>query len=1120
MRNCKNAVGDQGGRSSLAYGLTILLVLAMGALSMSPLDAKVRSAQGNAIKTCIAKAKALSDEGRFQEALTLLEQAVKTAVSKPERDELRIAMADTHISWAASLGKNYENAAAIEEYKAALDIDKEIRPTSAASVLNNIGMVYSDLGEKKKALEFYEQALPIWRAFVDRTGEATTISNIGVMYSDLGEKKKALDYYEQALPIWRAIVDRRGEAVTLNNLGQAYSDLGEKKKALDYYEQALPVLRAVGDRADEATTLANIGTVYSDLGEKRKALEYFEQALPIRRAVGDRTGEATTLSNIGGVYSDLGEKRKALEYCEQALPILRAVGDRAGEAMTLSNIGGVYSDLGENKKAQESYEQALSLRRAVGDRRGEATMLSNIGVVYSDLGENRKALESYEQALPVLRAVGDRRGEATTLSNIGVVYSDLGENRKALEYFEQALPVLRAVGDRAVEATTLTNIGAVYSELGDKRKALESYGQALPLRRAVGDRRGEATTLSNIGMAYSDIGEKRKALEYYEQALLISRAVGDRTQEAMTLNNIGAVYYALGEIRKALEYDEQALPISRAAGNRSGEALKLSNMMQALKALSEPGLAIFYGKQAVNLYQRLRADIQGLDKELQKTYAKTVEGTYRGLADLLISRSRLPEAQQVLNLLKQEEYFDFVRRDAGEASSLNARATLTAAEADSENRYAAVVDKVAELGLRHGNLAIKQSRTAEEEAELKRLDSDLEAAGHAFQAFLDNLAEEFKAVSPGRDPVAQIREAQGLAEDLGELGSGTVAIYTLVGEEKTRIVLITPDIQIGREFPITRGNLALKVWAFREALQDPEKDPRPLGQELYGILVEPIAKDLVQAGARTLMWSLDGVLRYLPIAALYDGQGYFLERYRNVVFTPASNARLKDLPAAHWQGLGLGVSKEHEGFKPLPAVPAELHGIFQEGPKYPGGIVLGNALLDEDFTAESMRAALRKRIPLVHIASHFQFAPGNERDSFLLLGDGSHFSLDKVRASSNLFGGVELLTLSACETAMGGEGEGTEVEGFAVLAQRQGAKAVIASLWSIADASTSLLMREFYRVREATPGMSKAEALRQAQLALLEGRIKPVIIKGASNPVESYAHPYYWAPFILIGNWR
>jgi len=191
-----------------------------------------------------------------------------------------------------------------------------------------------------------------------------------------------------------------------------------------------------------------------------------------------------------------------------------------------------------------------------------------------------------------------------------------------------------------------------------------------------------------------------------------------------------------------------------------------------------------------------------------------------------------------------------------------------------------------------------------------------------------------------------------------------------------------------------------------------------------------------------------------------------------------------------------------------------------------------------------MLAELRKRHKVVHIASHFQFAPGNETSSALLLGDGSFLSLAQIKSLPNVFGGVDLLTLSACNTATGGSGaNGQEVEGFGVLAQRQGAKAVVASLWPVFDTSAKVLMQDFYRLREAKHDITKAEALRQAQLRLLHGvaAIEEANAKAETtdrrivheeppvagtkprftvDPKRPFAHPYYWAPFILIGNWK
>ncbi|MEG3922143.1 CHAT domain-containing protein, partial [Microcoleus sp. T3_A4] len=190
------------------------------------------------------------------------------------------------------------------------------------ATLNNIGGVYSELGEKQKALEYYSQSLPLFRAVGDRSGEAATLNNIGGVYSELGEKQKALEYYSQSLPLSRAVGNRSGEALTLNNIGNIYSDLGEKQKALEYYSQSLPLSRATGNRYGEATTLNNIGFVYSELGEKQKALEYYSQSLPLSRATGDRAGEATIFSNIAYTKRDLNNLPEALNDIESSLKII------------------------------------------------------------------------------------------------------------------------------------------------------------------------------------------------------------------------------------------------------------------------------------------------------------------------------------------------------------------------------------------------------------------------------------------------------------------------------------------------------------------------------------------------------------------------------------------------------------------------------------------------------------------------------------------------------------------------------------------------------------------------------------------------------------------------------
>jgi len=328
------------------------------------------------------------------------------------------------------------------EISAAREVNDDAR---LAKALSDRGWLHDQLREPSRALEYYEQALPLRRAVGDLAGEATTLNNIGAVYDGLAEWSRALEYFKQALPIRRAVDDRRGEATTLNNIGRVYIRLGDLSRALEYYEQALPLLHATGDRAGEATTLNNIGRVYASLGEHDRALEYFEQALPLRRAVGDRVGEATSLNNVGGVYASLGEHGRALEYYGQALLLMRAVGDPVGEAVTLNNIGAVYDGLGEHDRALEYYAQALPLRRAAGDRQGEASTLNNIGTVYGNIGEREKALEYLDQALLVFLTIGDPVGEAVTRSNVAAIYRSTGRLKEAVTELRQAVELKAAV---------------------------------------------------------------------------------------------------------------------------------------------------------------------------------------------------------------------------------------------------------------------------------------------------------------------------------------------------------------------------------------------------------------------------------------------------------------------------------------------------------------------------------------------------------------------------------------------------------------------------------------------------------------------------------------------------
>ena len=646
------------------------------------------------------------------------------------------------------------------------------------------------------------------------------------------------------------------------------------------------------------------------------------------------------------------------------------------------------------------------------------------------------------------------------------------------------------------------------------------------------NREDEGGTLDNLGQSYEQLGQYDRALGYFEQAVAIARETRHREGEGAALGNIADAYRLQGRNEEAARWFVQALAIAREIKDRPDEAAELSGLMDVWRSAGRPALAIFYGKQAVNTVQSMRADISGLGQDLQQSFLKGQENPYHTLGEILIAQGRLAEAEQVLALLKQEEYFQYIRRDAEEASSLKQRADLNPDEAEWERRYREMGERLMAIGAEHGNLLAKRTLTAEQEKRLEQLEQELTACNQAFQQFLGDLTEHFSAKPALGRSIDTLRDTQGIMENLRELPAGTVAIFTLIGADQFYAVLRTPDVQKAYRYPIKAADLNRKIEAFRQVVRNPELDPRPLGQELYQVLVAGMAADLRQAGAQTLMWSLDGALRYVPLAALYDGKQYLVEQYRVSVMTLASEMSLKDRPDRKWTAAGFGVTKEFAEAPALPSVAAELSGIIASRPGG-GGVLAGEIKLDDQFTRQSMRQTLLKRYPVVHIASHFHFQPGNDTKSYLQLGDGGHWTLGDLRTSANLFGGVQLLTLSACNT---GVGDGTEVEGFGTLAQRQGAKAVVASLWPVEDESTSHLMQEFYRMRESTRGITKLEALREAQLRLLRGGVKaqsraargrgenPASMHADGpryqlNPQAPYAHPFYWAPFFLMGNW-
>lgn len=1046
-----------------------------------------------------------------------------------------------------------------------------------ATSLDSLARVSRALGDMRKALEYYGQALPLWVAVGDRGEEADALVALATISYSLKETRQALGYFLQALDPIRVTRNRYAEATTLNNIGNCYSDLGEKEKAIDYIKQALVLYRAIEHRQGEITALNNLAHTYAALGKKQEALDFFQQALKVCRDAKEKPLEAHVLRNIGNLYSSQEEKRQALEPYRQALSIYQALDDKEKVVDVLDELGFAHVALGEKAEAVEYFLRALPLYKLTADDWKERGRLANLASLYIDLGEKKKALEYHLKGLELNREADDQVGVGTQLNNVGMVYMALGERRKARdEYFTEALKIFEALQDKHRQAWTHVCFGLVHTDLRATHKALEHYRRALALYREVKDKTREAQTLQNIGVVYSDLGETRRALEAFEEGL---RLTNSEIKRASFYHSIGNIYWDLGEKQKALEYKTRALVASVADG-KDAEAIALASMHYPWRMMGKGRLAAFYGKQAVNKYQELRQVLQGIDHETQKAFLGRIDSIYSDVAISLISVGRLAEAVQVLNLYRDQQYFDF-DRDPGQPAN---RLKPSRREAAFAARYERVAHAVGQAGGKIENFLRRfEDEQPDERLTAQRglLDVEYKAAADAFAAVLKEAEAEFSKPPDGDDEVPPEKDVEELQKTLRDLGQDTgqkaAALYTVADAESFHILLVTPDNIKAFSTPAkskTVDEMALRFYAL---LRSARYDPRPLGKQIYDIILKPAEAELKRTGTRTLLWAVSGNLRYVPMAALSpDGKGYLVEQYQNVMFTRSDRERMTRAVSRHWAGVGFGSSRAQKvkllgtefEFRELKGVTAELRAIFGEEPNVKG-ILPGTVITDTAFSGDAFFKELGVHRPLVHISSHFLFRPGDGSHSFLLLGDGTPLTLDELKGRGRVFEAVELLTLSACNTAaQRADADGREIDGFAELAQRLGAYAVMATLWPVSDKSTPHLMGSFYRLRQHAAGMTKAEALRKAQLSLLHGtsqlqgaRDYPPddIAKGASepdveivrapsggryaddprrdtgetlyvndrdalpymkNPAKPYAHPYYWAPFVLFGNWR
>ena len=996
--------------------------------------------------------------------------------------------------------------------------------------------------------------------------------------------RKAIEKYQQSMPLWQSAKDPAREASALYLIGNDYVNLGEKQKAFDFSNRALSLAEVAANRTDEeqrrvgmyvkAYALETLGRVHNEFGDKKKALELFSQALPLRKAIGDRAGEANTLNNMATAYKLMGDYQKAFALWTQARLIFSELGDRAREGTALNNICVIHEDMGRYKDALEFCNQALAIRRNMNFHLGEATVLNNLAHIYSSLGEYQKALDLYTQSQAIFKIAGSRQGQGIAFNNIGFVYGTLGEYQKAIDFYNQALDIFRAEGDQYREANVLNNVANNYAYIKDFSKALEINQRVLSLRKAVGDRDGEAVTLNNVANCYSNLGEKQKGLDYYNQSIILHRSIGNPRQLASALRDAGALYLNLGDNQRALDYFNEGLQITRTIGDRNGEAATLFNIARLERDRGNLAEAKHRIEEALAAVESLRINIKSY--QLRSSFFASVRNYHEFNIDLLMR----------LHQQRPQDGFDaaaFQASEMGRARSLLELLT----EANAQIREG--VDPT----LLESERVLHQAIVDQADRQIRLLSAKhTEEQATAAAKEIDNLTTEYEQVQ------AHVRQSSPRYAALTQpvpltmkqiqsevLDDETLLLEYALGEDRSYLWAVTPSSISSFELPKRAGIEEVARHAYemltarnqtvpnevseqrRKRLQQADTEYAKTAAALSQMLLGPVAAEL--KGKRLLIVA-EGVLQYLPFAALpkpLPPQAEIQSQSSAKVETSGSlnvadrpplivGHEIISLPSASVLSV---LRREIAGRKPTEKTVAVFADpVFAaDDPRVNAATSSSTPLVsDRPLMTEAKRSAaesglrdlLRLRFSrqeadqimrfaregkkfealdfsanratatspdlgqysIIHFATHglvnnrhpelsgvvlsLVDEKGRPQNGFLRLHDIYNLKLQ-----------ANLVVLSACQTALGREIKGEGLVGLTRGFMYAGAPRVVSSLWQIEDRASAELMRRFYQEMFAR-GLRPAAALRAAQVSMWNDK--------------RWQASYYWAAFTLQGEWN
>jgi CHAT domain-containing protein/Tfp pilus assembly protein PilF len=735
------------------------------------------------------------------------------------------------------------------------------------------------------------------------------------------------------------------------------------------------------------------------------------------------------------------------------------MGAPVSPAEDLMEQGSVAFRNGDFAAAVSSWSEAARLFEKGGNTGKCAEALTKLSQAHQGLGQHQDALKAVEKALSLAQQGKDERQTAEALGVLGSIQISLGESEGAHRNLDEALRTAEHLGEPDLSARILNTLGNLFAAQGKYEEALQAYRESASV--ASGSGATAAAALVNSGFASFSLGDYSEARSRIEKALTLLRGLEDSYYKAHALINSGLL---AGDLRTHLP--DRTTPLAALASDAFTQAVQVSQRIGDLRTLS---YAYGYLGSLYESEDRLQEAL-GLTR-------RAISCAQRSHAPESLYRWHWQSGRILRGMGIPGEAIAAYRHAMTNLQTI--RKEMTVCTGDSSFRKTATqlcshyVDLLLEVAasVENPQLYLAEARDALE------------------------LVKVFELRDYFKDDC--VDAARYVETKLDLLSETALIIYPILLKDRVELLVRFPGSLNRYTVKISAERLTQEVREFRSKIEKRTSEEfLPHAQQLYHWLILPFEKDLANHRIDTLVFVPDGPLRTIPMGALHNGKKFLIEDYA-IAITPGLNLTdPKPLRRDQVKVLALGLTESVQDFPGLPYVSGELKAIQE--------ILGGRSLLDQEFVVARVEEEMRKEpFSILHIASHGHFGKDVE-DTFVLAFD-ARLTMDRLGDYVGLFRfreePLDLLTLSACETAAGDDRAALGLAGIAI---RAGARSALATLWHVSDPASYRLVVEFYR-RLHDPGVSRASALQAAQLALLKD--------------PRYDHPCYWAPFLLINNW-